>query len=197
MNEVTGIILAGGVSKRLNYRNKALLSIGDKSIIECVIGALSEVTERIILITNSPEEFGHLGLPMFRDILPGSGSLGGIYTGLSVAETHHSLIVACDMPFIRPCLLTSLISHSKGYDIVIPVTPDGHHPTCTIYSKNCIKPIELQIRAGNLRISDFFPRMKVNRIDFGTPQSCNKPSMFFNVNTNEDYLRALSMADDL
>ena len=98
MDKITGIILAGGVSRRLGYRNKALLKIGHKSVIEHIIAALAEVTEDILLITNSPGEYEHLGLPMFEDILPGSGSLGGIYTGLKVSKTHHNLIVACDIP---------------------------------------------------------------------------------------------------
>ena len=194
MDRVTGIILAGGVSKRLDYKNKALLNIGNKSVIEYVICALSQVTANILLITNSPSEFGYLGLPMFQDIPPGSGSLGGIYTGLRVSETYHNLIVACDMPFIRPYLLTFLIEHSENYDVVIPVTPDGHHPTCAVYSKSCIEPIESQIRAGNLKISDFFPHVRVNRMNFGTLCPCYDPNMFFNINTREDYSKALSIA---
>jgi len=195
MKEFTGIILAGGASKRLDYRNKALLKIGDKSVIEYVVAALSRITEKIILITNSPGEFAHLGLPMFGDILPGSGSLGGIYTGLEVSETRCNLVVACDMPFIQPHLLAYLINNSADYDVVIPVTSDGHHPTCAVYSKNCIEFIEAQIKTGNLKISNFFPLVEVNRIDFSLLCPCYDSSIFFNINTNEDYLKALSMAE--
>jgi len=195
MSEVTGIILAGGASKRLNYRNKALLKIGDKSVIERVIDALSKVTEHILLITNSPEKFEHLELSMFEDTLPGSGSLGGIYTSLKVSKTHHNLVVACDMPFIHTYPLTLLINHREDYDVVIPVTPDGHHPTCAIYSKNCIEPIEAQIKTGNLRIANFFPHVRVNRMDFSALHPPYDPNVFFNINTSEDYLRALSIAE--
>ena len=195
MSEVTGIILAGGVSKRLGYKNKALLKIGDQSIIERVIRALSKATERILLITNSPEELEHLRLPMFGDIFPGSGSLGGIYTGLKVSKTHHNLVIACDMPFIGPHLLTFLIDHRKNYDVVVPITPDGHHPTCAIYSKGCIEPIEVQIKTGNLKIASFFPHVKINRIDMEALDPCYDSNMFFNINTGEDYLKALSIAN--
>ena len=195
MEDTTGIVLAGGLSRRLDYRNKALLKIGGKSIIERIIDTLSEVTADILLITNSPDEFKHLDIPMFGDIIPGSGSLGGIYTGLKVSETYHNLIIACDMPFIRPSLLTLLIQQSRGYDVVIPVTPDGHHPTCAIYSRDCIKPIESQIRSGNLKISDFFPNVRTRRIDFNTLHDRYDQIMFFNINTKEDYLEAVSIAE--
>jgi molybdopterin-guanine dinucleotide biosynthesis protein A len=195
MKDTTGIILAGGLSRRLDYKNKALLKIGGKSIIQRIINALSEVMASILLITNSPEEFKHLEIPMFGDIIPGSGSLGGIYTGLKVSETYHNLVVACDMPFIRPSLLTFLMQQSKGYDVVIPVTPDGHHPTCAIYSKNCIKPIEAQIRSCNLKISDFFPNVRLRKVDFNTLHDRYDQIMFFNINTKEDYLKAVSIAE--
>lgn len=195
MREITGIVLAGGASRRLDYRNKALLKIGNKSIIEHVIAALSEVTGSISLITNSPGEFEHLRLPMFGDILPGSGSLGGIYTGLKVSKTYYNLIVACDMPFIQPELLSSLISNGEDYDVVIPATPDGYHPTCTVYSKNCIKPIEAQLKTGRLKITDFFPHVKVNIVDIDLICPHCDTNVLLNINTNEDYLQALSIAD--
>ena len=194
MDKITGIILAGGVSKRLNYRNKALLKIGNLSIIEHIIGALSEVTESIILSTNSSEEFAHLGLPMFGDIIPESGSLGGIYTGLKVSKMHYNLVVACDMPFVQPHLLRLIIDNSSGYDVTIPITPDGFHPTCAVYSKNCIESIEAQIRTRNLKIINFFSQVKVNRVDFSTLSPCYDPNVLLNINTNEDYLKALSIA---
>ena len=194
MNSVTGIILAGGVSRRLNYRNKALLKIGCKSIIEHIIDALSDVTESILLITNSPDEYEHLGLSMFRDIIPGSGSLGGIYTGIKVSKTHYNLIVACDIPFIQPHFLTFLMDQMKGYDVTIPITPDGNQPTCAIYSENCLEPIEIQINTGNFKIVDFFPHVKVNRVVLSALYPCYDPNMFLNINTSEDYLRAIAIA---
>ena len=195
MSGVTGIILAGGVSRRLGYRNKALLRIGNRSVIERVMDALSEVTESILLITNSLGEFEHLNLPMFRDILPGSGSLGGIYTGLEVSKAHHNLVIACDMPFIQPDLLTLLTNHREDFDVVIPMARDGHQPICAIYSKNCIESAEAQIKTGNLKIIDFFPHVRVNRIDLVKLYPGYDPNMFFNINTSEDYLKALSIAD--
>jgi molybdopterin-guanine dinucleotide biosynthesis protein A len=196
MDRVTGIILAGGVSRRLNYRNKALLKIDHRSVIEYIIEAVSEVTAEILLITNSPNDFEHLRLPMFRDILPGSGSLGGIYTGLRVSKTYYNLVLACDIPFIQPCLLKFLIDQMQGYDVALPVTPDGYQPTCAIYSKDCIQAIEMQIHDGNLKIANFFPNVRVNKINFSAPNPCYEPNMFFNINTIEDYSKALAIAKE-
>jgi molybdopterin-guanine dinucleotide biosynthesis protein A len=195
MSKVTGIILAGGVCRRLDYRNKALLKIRDKSIIENTIDALSEVTEEILIITNSFDEFKHLELRMFEDILPGSGSLGGIHTGLHVSETHHNIFVACDMPFVQSSVFKILLDHREDQDVVIPTKHDGYQPTCAIYSKNCIEPIESQIRSGNLKILDFLPRVRVRKIDWDKLPAPYDPNVFFNINSGADYLRAISMED--
>jgi molybdopterin-guanine dinucleotide biosynthesis protein A len=187
---VTGIILAGGRSRRLGYKNKALMKVGGRGIIEYVISALLEVTENIIIITNLQDEFVHLRLPIYRDIIPESGSLGGIYTGLGFSETDYNLVLACDMPFIRPHLLRFILNRSEGYDVAIPITPDGHHPTCAVYRKSCIEAIKSQINESNLKISDFFRKVRVNKIEISM---LNSPNMLFNINTEEDYLQAISI----
>ena len=81
--------------------NKALLQVGGHHLIERVTTVLSRIFDDVILITNSPEEFGFLGFPMFRDLIPGSGSLGGLYTGLSECKGECGFFVACDMPFLN------------------------------------------------------------------------------------------------
>ena len=180
------------MSKRLDYKNKALLKVGNKSIIERVIDALSEVTESILLITNSPEEFKYLDLSTYSDIIPDSGPLGGIYTGLSISMTYHNLVIACDMPFIQSHILESLINQIEDNDIVIPVTPDGYHPLCAIYSKKCVNPIESLINSGSLKVTNLFNYVKVNKVDFTTYPEFEL-NAFFNINTNEDYLMAISL----
>jgi len=170
-----------------------LLKIGGKSIIEHVIDALSEVTDSIILITNLPKEFQHLRLLTYSDIIPNSGPLGGIYTGLQMSNTHHNLVIACDMPFIQSHTLEFLINQRKNYDMIIPVTPDGYHPLCAVYSKKCEKPIEELTDSGNLKVTNLFDYVKVKKVDFLFSES--ELNAFFNINTNEDYSMAISLAN--
>ncbi len=182
------------MSRRLDYRNKALLKIGDKNIVERVIASLSKVTDSIIIITNSPSELRYLKLPIYDDIIPNSGPLGGIYTGLTISNTYHNLVIACDMPFIQSHILKSLIYRIEDNDIVIPLTPDGYHPLCAIYSKKCLDYIKLLIDSSNLKVTNLFNFVKVCKVDFFNQDRCEL-NAFFNVNTNEDYLNAISLAE--
>ena len=106
---VTGVILAGGKSRRMG-ENKALLQLGDSPLIAHVIRRMNLVVDELLLITNNRAEYAHLGLPMHGDIIPDTGALGGIYTGLMHASHDAVLCVGCDSPFLVPNLLTHLVS---------------------------------------------------------------------------------------
>ena len=95
---VTGIILAGGKSRRMGA-NKALMQLGANSLIGHIIRRMRLITDELLLVTNSPTEYGHLNVPMHGDIFPDTGALGGIYTGLTHASHDVVLCVACDSPF--------------------------------------------------------------------------------------------------
>jgi len=192
--QFTGVILAGGESKRLGYKTKALLQVGGSRIIERVLDAVYGVTDKVILITNSPDDYKYLGLTMFYDTIPGLGPIGGIYTGISKSHTHQNIIIACDMPFIKSELLELLLRQSEGYDIVIPVTTDGYHPLCAIYSKNCIQPAKLLIESKSLKVTSLFQYVKVNKVVFSENDFFYAQNVFLNVNTAEDYIKAERLA---
>ena len=92
-------------------RIRRCLQLGDESAhCEHVIHHMRLVTDELLLITNRPTEYAHLGLPMHSDRVPDAGALGGIYTGLTYASHDAVLCVACDSPFLRPKLLTYLVA---------------------------------------------------------------------------------------
>ena len=188
------MILAGGASKRMGNKNKAFLKIGEKSIIERVLDAISVVVPQVILITNSPEQFIHLNRPLYQDILPGNGPLGGIYTGLINSTTNYDLVVACDMPYIQSQLLRLLINYSQDYDIVIPSTPDGYHPLCAIYSKACIDPIEKLVNDGSLKVTNLFNYVKVKEVKLTEIYPEFDLNVLLNINTDQDYEKALAIS---
>jgi molybdopterin-guanine dinucleotide biosynthesis protein A len=97
------------------------------------------------------------------------------------------------MPFIQSDTLKFLINQRKNYDMIIPVTPDGYHPLCAVYSKDCEKPIEELTYSGNLKVTNLFDYVKVKKVDFASLYSDCDLNVFFNINTNEDYLKAISL----
>ena len=197
---VTGVILAGGTSRRMG-QNKALIQLGDDSLIGHVIRRTRPVTDELLLITNTPDEYAHLGLPMYGDIVPDAGALGGVYTGLMSASYDTVLCVACDSPFLVPKLLTHLVSVLDDYDVVMPwtyrsnkdivITNPSHNTDqitlqtlCAVYSKRCLPIIELMLQESELRVHALQARASIKRVAPEVWQTFDPDVIsFFNINT--------------
>jgi molybdenum cofactor guanylyltransferase len=163
-HEIAGIILAGGLSRRMGGRTKALLEIGGKPIIQRVVSALGAVFEKIIVITNRPEEYAFLKLPLFKDIRPGCGSLGGLYTGLSVCGCRRGFLVACDMPFLDATVIKYMTKFAADADVVVPRIRGHLEPLHAIYSRECLPHVESLLDQGDLKILNFLDKVKVLEI---------------------------------
>ena len=193
---VTGIILAGGKSRRMG-ENKALMQLGVDSLIGHVIRRMRLVTDELLLITNNPSLYTHLDLPMHEDIISNTGALGGIYTGLSYASHDAVVCVACDSPFLVPELITYLVSALNEYDAVIPYTFRGDtgqmtlQTLCAVYSKRCLPIIKLMLQEREFRVHAIYERAHIKRIPPEVWRKFDPEGMsFFNINTPEDFDRA-------
>lgn len=212
---ISGIILAGGESRRLGA-DKALLELGGQTLIENVIGKVSQVSQEVIVVANIPHKYEVLGATMVSDVRPGQGALGGIYSGLLAVSHFHSLVVACDMPFLNLNLLRYMALLAPGYDVVIPrvtartfsfhrplsegpvTAKEEHlHPLHAIYSKRCLGPIEELLDRGDLRIIAFFPQVRVRHVEQGEIDAFDPQHLsLFNINTSANMERAKAVIAD-
>ena len=187
---MTGIILAGGKSRRMG-RHKLLLEAGGVSLFERVYRVLNHIFADLIVVANNPEYFHSYEVQVIPDIYPDRGALGGLYTGLKHASSDAGFCFAADMPFLNPGLIRYMIGKHDEGDVIIPRTSDGLQPLHAIYSMRCLGPIESLLSRGNLKIIDFFREVTVIYISEG--EILNYDPMlqsFLNVNTKEDLRRA-------
>lgn len=208
----TGIILAGGESRRMG-QSKAWIELGGSFFIVRVIEALRRVCDEILIVANDPLEFGALGAAVVPDEFPGTGSLGGLYSGLQAARNELGIAVACDMPFLNPEVLEFLISLSPGYDTIIPSVRDERkpdkfksgdtakkknlHPLHAVYRKTCLAPMREAIQQNDLRMISFHNTVHV-RIVEQTELEPFDPNFlsFWNVNTPQELQRAEAFVAD-
>ena len=194
---MTSIVLAGGKSLRLG-RSKYLETINGKSLIERVIEQLKSVSHRILIVT-SREQFD---LPaaceaeVMVDLYPGKGPLVGIYTGLLAAESSHSLVVACDMPFLNIELLHYMINLSQGFDAVVPKLGKGKvEPLHAIYSKSCLGSMKTLLEHDQLEVSLVLDKVRVRYVERAECQRFDSQLFsFFNINCQSDLERAIMLA---
>jgi FdhD protein len=194
MSRVSGVILAGGKSRRMGGSPKALLPFGDRPLIEHVAETLRSVLPDCLVVTNTPDLYAWLRLPMVADAFPDGGSLGGIYSGLRAARGEAALCVACDMPFVSAALVRHLAGLADGADVVIPDAAGELQTLHAVYGKACLPAMERRLRAGQLRIVGFFDDVRVLRVPADTVAGLADPAVaFMNLNTPEDLARARAL----
>jgi molybdopterin-guanine dinucleotide biosynthesis protein A len=195
---VTGVVQAGGRSTRMGGRPKGLLELGGRRIIERVLDAVAPVVDDVLIVTNTPELYSFLELPMVGDVYPDHGSLGGIFSGLAAARGEAAFVVACDMPFLHPEVARLVVARAGEADVVIPRVGGQLETMHAVYGKACLGPIQARLAAGQLKIVGFFDSVRVVEIDEAEVARHRAPAVaFMNVNTPEELARAQVLAAEL
>lgn len=186
---MTGIILAGGKNSRIAM-TKALIQLGDQTIIERTVQLFQQLFEEVIIVTNNLADYGHLGAKLTSDLIPETGPLGGLYSGLMLSSSDYSFVVACDMPFIDPAIIRHLqnYTYSGSYDVIVPEFNGFIEPLFAFYSQKCIPTILDHLNQKNFKIRSFYSWVKVKEVPCHHFNAIEKA--FFNINTREDLLQA-------
>ena len=189
VDDVTGVVLAGGRSSRYG-ENKALIKIEGVPLIERVLNTMGSVFHHVIIITNTPNEYAHLQIPMVEDIIKGLGPLGGIYTGLKAIPDPKGFFVACDMPLLNPDLIRHMVAISDDFDVVVPKISWKIEALHGLYAKRCLDSIEGLIHSGTYQIFRFFHEVRVRFVDEVEIRRWDPDLMsFFNINTPDELKR--------
>ena len=190
-NDITGIILCGGKSSRMQT-NKALLKLGDKTVIEIVAAKLKCIFNEVFISANDSKEYDFLKLPVVNDIFIGKGPLAGIHSALKYSSTKKNFIIPCDMPLISVELIKYLINLNSVKAILLPKSNGRIQQLCGIYSKSVINEIEnifkLSEKYKNIKgsVYELLDRASNEIIDVDDLNFFNK-NIFLNMNSPEDY----------
>jgi len=182
IKDVTGVILAGGKSLRYG-RNKALVKIDGIPLIERVINVMGSLFRHLILITNTPDEYSYLKLPMHEDLIKGLGPLGGIFTALMTITNEAGFFVACDMPHLNRELIHHMVEVRYDFDAVVPRTHVGTEALHALYGKGCLPQIKRLIDSSQYQTLRFFPKVSVRYVDENEIRRFDPElTSFFNIN---------------
>jgi len=192
-NGLAIVIQAGGQSSRMG-QDKALMPFLGKTLIARQVERLAGLASELLITTNRLEEYFFLGLPLFADLLPGLGALGGLFTALAAAREPIVAVVGCDMPFIVPGLLVAEWDtlRREVRDVVIPRSPNGVEPLLAVYRREiCLPAVRAALEAGERKMTAWFSavrvlEMTVDEVALYDPEFHS----FINVNSPEEFHRA-------
>jgi molybdopterin-guanine dinucleotide biosynthesis protein A len=194
---LTVCIQAGGESARMG-EDKALKTFLGRSLIQRVVERLSLIADEVIVTTNRPDDYAFLNLPLFADLKPGRGALGGLYTAIASAKYPMVAVVACDMPFASASLLeaASRLLVKEEADVVIPKSEEGYEPLHAVYRREtCLPAIEAAIAADQWKVISWFPQVKVRVLSSDEIKRYDLLGLaFWNVNTPEEFSKAEEIA---
>ncbi|WP_327786928.1 molybdenum cofactor guanylyltransferase [Metaclostridioides mangenotii] len=174
----TGVILAGGKSKRMG-KNKAFLKFKNSNFIDIAIEAFKNFDE-VIVISNEKNLFSNYNVKVYEDEIKELGPIGGIYTALNVSK-YDIVVVACDMPFVNSFVVEKIAK--QMYDIsIVSVYDEKIQPLCSGYKKEILKEVKLCISKNNLKLKNLVDRIDKKHVYFNLSEN-----YFKNINTIEEF----------
>ena len=200
---IAGIILAGGLSRRMGGGDKPLARLNGRLLIEHVADGLRPQVDLLAINANGdPDRFAPLGLPVVADTVEGHpGPLAGVLAGLEWASTTHAsrlLTAAADTPFLPGDLAEKLLRAVHGLPDAIAVARSGgrSHPTFALWPAGIAQSLRAAlVEQDERQVSAFIDRHPHVEVDFAARQvdggACDP---FFNINTPQDLAEADRLA---
>lgn len=203
---VTGILLAGGRSRRMG-RDKAWVELAGRPLIQWALAALRQASDSQLVVARdraAAERLAGLGVPMVIDELAARGPLTGVHAGLRAAKTDLCLVLACDMPLVRPELLRFLAVEIGAWDAAVPYAGDaepppdlfagatrardaGLQPLLAAYRKSCLPALERILAGGPLPTMALLSLVKSRVINPELWRQVDPEGRsFLNINTHQD-----------
>jgi len=199
-NPVVGVILAGGLARRLGGVHKGLLEVGGQSLLAHVMDRVTPQVDRLMLNLNTdPADFRSFGLPVARDVVEGhAGPLAGMLTGMTWARAHHPaaqwvISVAADTPFVPRTLVQRLMAAAREERTHLALARSGgrRHPVFALCSLELLEDLQKAVvKEGVRKVTDWTDRHTVACADF----SVSPFDPFFNINTEADLRAAEELA---
>jgi molybdopterin-guanine dinucleotide biosynthesis protein A len=200
MTKISGVVLAGGLARRMGGGDKPMRKIAGKTILERVIARLApQCTELIINANGDPERFAGFGLPVIPDDLADyPGPLAGILAALDWAaanrpDTRWVLSTAGDCPFLPRDLVSRLETARAAQDAELAVAASGQqtHPVVGLWSVQLRHELrEALVVEGLRKIDRWTSRYRIVTVTWPTEPL----DPFFNANTVEDIAEADRLA---
>ncbi|MGA9100145.1 MAG: molybdenum cofactor guanylyltransferase [Methanotrichaceae archaeon] len=199
----SGVILAGGSGSRLG-REKSLLHICGKPLIQLIVKKLFRVVDEVVIVTRNDEQVDVLRklVPEAHfvcDCISGYGPVAGLAAGMACTKGDYAFASGCDLPFLSVPVIDKLFELAVGYDAAVPVQPEGYMDTLhSVYRREKMRlACERAIARGERKISAPLRELQLNLVSVEVLRPLDPELMtFFNVNTREDLKAALKLCRD-
>jgi molybdenum cofactor guanylyltransferase len=192
-----GIVLCGGRSTRMGSP-KALLPFGNETMVERVVRLLGEAVSPIVVVAAAGQPLPPLpAASITHDARDNRGPLEGLRAGLSALpqDVDAAYATAVDVPFLIPAFVSRMVELLGNDDVAVMEVDGFTHPLSAVYQPRVLPDVEALLDAGRLRMADLFDVVNTRRVR-AEEMAAVDPGLatLRNINTPEDYRRALEQA---
>lgn len=184
---ITGVILAGGKSRRMGGVDKGLLDFLGKPMVAHVIQRLAPQVDEILINANREvERYSAFGYPVIQDDIGGfAGPLAGLHKGMLTARQPYVLMVPCDSPLLPMNLAQRLMRGliERDADVAVARTGSQAHPVFCLCRRTLLPNLEEFLQNGGRKIDAWYGALEVAEIAFDA-----NAQAFANINTPEELL---------
>ena len=181
MNNITGLVLAGGMGRRMDSRDKGLVEFRGKPMVAHVIERLAPQVDSLIINANrSLPDYGALGYPVISDEVGGfAGPLAGLHAGLKACATPFIVTAPCDAPLLPADLVARLYEalQENIAELAVAKTGDQAQPVFALYSATLLPSLTQFLESGGRKIDAWYSTHQVVEVAF------EDEAAFANINT--------------
>lgn len=181
VTKITGLIIAGGLARRMEGLDKGLqLYRGQPLLAHVIANFHPQVSALYLNVNHHPEAYGMFGLPLLADGRSGyPGPLAGLERGLQVCCTPLLAVVPCDTPHLPTDLVDRLqqaLEKSRA-DVAVARVAQQVHASCLLCRLTVLPGLQQYLDDGRRSIMDWLATMNTIHVDF------SEPATFANINT--------------
>jgi molybdopterin-guanine dinucleotide biosynthesis protein A len=196
--ESSAIILAGGQSSRMG-RPKAELPFASGTMLDRVVGEMTRVFDDLVVAAAQPRGYSWEapGIRVIVDEIPERGPAAALEQALRQARFDRAFVCSCDVPFVDGKLARKLCEMLEDYDALIPQVDGKLQTLHAVYRKKCAEVLATMRGKSEHRLHEIVNFARVRIVPEEDIRALDPEMLsFFNVNTPEDYLRALRLSDE-
>jgi len=182
---ITGVVLAGGLGRRMGRVDKGLQDLRGKPLVQWVIERfVPQVDELLINANANVETYARFGYRVIPDAIDGfAGPLAGLQRGMSEARHDRIATVPCDSPFLPHDLVSRLSSalEQHGADLAVAKTGEQPHPVFCLCRRRLLPGLTAFLAGGGRKIDTWYATLQAVEVSFD-----DDAAAFSNINTREE-----------
>ncbi len=186
-NKVSGVVLAGGLARRMGQQDKGLVLFNNRPLIAYALAAMAPLVDELLISANRNQDvYSQFGYPVIGDINQTfNGPLAGILAAMQAARNSVLLVTPCDSPLVKTAHLQRLLVGLLDHDADIAVAWDGErlHPVFMVVKIALQSDLNNYLQQGERKLERWLYRHKLIKVDFS-----DQAQVFANINSREELL---------